>query len=1062
MTYTFLKKIAGLSLVLSFIFSVSFGQLTITDTANTCSSHVLRAQITGTLPTGTGLTGDDDYSGLFPIGFTFNFYGTNYTQLVIGSNGVLNFNAALAGAYCPWSITGQLLGNANMRNAICGPWCDILIGAGGSITRTSTGVAPNRKFAVTWCGTRMYSCTAEWTTTQIIIYETSNIIEVHTAHKTACAWNSGRAITGVQNAAGTVATVAPGRDWNPSWTVIAPPEAWRFTPSGATYTVASITYAPMPYATSGIYWYNATTGAYLGSGPYLPVNPTVPTTYMAAALGCNDSTKAYYTVVPFGCLAVQSNAPCVGDTLWLNASGDSTGATYEWQGPAPYTGPVLSTAQKFFRFPATAAMSGTYRVIKIVGGMRDTAYGTVNVYRPPVVTATSSMGLCAPITSTVNLFCNTDSVCSAWSWTGPAGFSSGLQNPIINPFDITKEGVYSVTATSTHGCKGSGSVLVKPGPAPIIGPSQVCQYFSITLSDATPGGVWSSSNPAIASITTGGVVSGLTPGTVTISYSMPNGCGTATTVTVNGKPLPPIVPEVRPCQFTVQGALSVTVTGPGYTTTWYGPGVTPPMPFGSGNSTIVPATDVPGITEYWVTQTSPFGCVSDSVRFPVRIVPEPARPATQDSSYCQHDPLVAPVVAFGDSLRWYTTSTAPGFSGSFIAPTPSVTNPGVTTYYVTQQQLGCESPKAALTVTVLYKPEFKITATKDWVCQYDSLVLGNTAPAGMVDPGFIWQLPIGAAFVNGTNAGVPSVEVRFDTVWGRHDVYLTISTYKGRCSTTEFIPIKVIPAPDARLYINPDVCLGDTVSLALNSHSANSHTYTWIMDGAPMLSSPDINIVTANVNSGGPYLVSFNKVGLHIFNITGITKEGCTAQPRGDTVKVHALPDPRFTVSQIPNKLCVEDSVLFTANVKDYGYNYKWEPEHSFANQNKPELWGKVELTRSRISLTVTDAFGCDATYTKQINPDECCSVTMPNAFTPNGDGRNDRYRPIFDGYRRFHVFRVTNRWGQTVFESGNSDPSWDGTYNGVPQDMGTYFFYLKYDCGGKALETKGDVMLIR
>ncbi|GAA4466810.1 hypothetical protein GCM10023093_21500 [Nemorincola caseinilytica] len=298
MKNSILKKVTRLCIALSLLFTTtSYGQLTITDTGN-CLNHVLHASITGTLPTGTGITADDAYSGLFPIGFTFNFYGTNYTQLVIGSNGVLNFDATLAGAYCPWSITAQLLGNANMRNAICGPWCDILISAGGSITRTSTGVAPNRKFAVTWCGTRMYSCTAEWTTTQIIIYETSNIIEVHTAHKTACAWNSGRAITGVHNAAGTVATVAPGRDWNPSWTVIAPPEAWRFTPAGPTYTVAPITYTPLPYATSAIYWYDSTTGAYLGTGPYLTVSPTVPTTYMAAALGCNDTTKAYIHVLP--------------------------------------------------------------------------------------------------------------------------------------------------------------------------------------------------------------------------------------------------------------------------------------------------------------------------------------------------------------------------------------------------------------------------------------------------------------------------------------------------------------------------------------------------------------------------------------------------------------------------------------------------------------------------------------------------------------------------------------------------------------------------------------------
>lgn len=297
--YNFGKRVR-LSVLLSLLFFTSYGQLTVTDTGN-CVNHVLHASVTGTMPTGTGITLDDGYSGVFPIGFTFNFYGVPYTQLVIGSNGVINFTTSLAGAYCPWPISAPLLGNPSMRNAVCGPWCDIMISAGGSITYSTAGVAPNRKFAVTWCASGMFSCTTQWTTSQIILYEGSDVVEVHTAHKTVCAWNGGYAITGIQNAAGTAACVAPGRDYPSVWSVISPPEAWRFTPgvpSSTTYTVAPIPYSPLPYATSAVYWYDSTTGAYLGTGPYLTVSPTVTTTYKAAALGCNDTTFAYMTVNP--------------------------------------------------------------------------------------------------------------------------------------------------------------------------------------------------------------------------------------------------------------------------------------------------------------------------------------------------------------------------------------------------------------------------------------------------------------------------------------------------------------------------------------------------------------------------------------------------------------------------------------------------------------------------------------------------------------------------------------------------------------------------------------------
>lgn len=1057
----FTRKMAGLSLLLSLLFSASYGQLVITDTGG-CNGHVLHATVTGTLPTGTGITADDGYSGVFPIGFTFNFYGTPHTQLVIGSNGVINFDLTLAGAYCPWPITAALLGNPSMRNAICGPWCDILISAGGSITRSLSGTAPNRKFSVTWCASRMFSCTTQWTTSQIILYETSNIVEVHVANKTICGWNGGAAIIGVQNAAGTAATVAPGRDWAPSWSVTTPPEAWRFTPTGpGAYTVATIPYAPLPYATSGIYWYNTTTGAYLGSGPYLPVNPSVPTTYTAAALGCNDTTRAFFTITPSLCLTPEVNLPCVGDTLWLNGAGDSTGATYEWFGPAPYGITPIATTQKMFRAPATAAMSGFYRVIKTVGAIRDTATIYANVFRPPAVTATSSLGFCTPITNTVNLFCATDSVCNSWSWVGPSSFSSTVQNPVMNPFDFTKEGVYTVTATSLRGCVGTGTVLVKPGPAPIVGPDALCQFFTINLTDATPGGTWSSSSPAIASITSGGVVSGNLPGTATITYTLPNTCYTTKLITVHPKPAPPGIPEVRPCQYTSVGVLTVNVTSAGYGTSWYGPGVTPATNFPTGVSSFIPGTGTVGTTIYYVTQTSPFGCVSDSAVYPVRVIAEPPAPATFDTNYCQNDLVVVPVKAIGDSLRWYTSSTATPGTGSLTAPTPPVNNPANITYYVTQTQNGCESPKAVVNVTIYVLPVFEITAERNWVCQFDSLQLNYNGPA-YVAPAYRWTLPIGSDFVNGTTAADQNVMVRFDTVWGRHDVMLEVSNYNGRCSTRDTMSIRVVPAPNATGYIKRDLCLGDTTTLALTEHSSNANKYTWLLNGGPMLSSNAIEVITANSNTGGPYVITWVKPGIHIFNVTAITAEGCLAMPTQDTVKVHDLPNPLFSVSKIPNKLCVDDSVLFTAAVNDYAYNYKWEPEHSFANQNKAETWGKVELTKSIISLTVTDAFGCEATYKKQINPDECCTVAMPNAFTPNNDGKNDRFRPLFAGYRRFHQFRITNRWGQTVFESGNSEPAWDGTRDGIPQDMGTYFYYLRYDCGGNALETKGDVTLIR
>ncbi|MCD6012994.1 MAG: hypothetical protein K0Q79_2856 [Flavipsychrobacter sp.] len=292
-------------LILIFSFSGAKAQIiSITDTPH-CFYHGLHAGFAGGIvPISSGITVDDGWSGVIPIGFTFNFYGTPYTQCVIGSNGCLGFNLASAGAYNTWPIGTTLAAttSADIRNVICGPWCDVLLAAGGTIEYSTQGVAPNRNFAVTWCGTGMYSCTSEWLTTQIIIYETTGIIEVHLGHRTICStgWNGSRAIIGVKNAAGTVSTTPPTRDFAPTW--IANNEAWRFTSIfGPSYSVASIPYAPIPYASSAVYWRDSTTGVLVGTGPSLSVAPTVPTTYEASVLGCKDTTKAYIRVsVPTG------------------------------------------------------------------------------------------------------------------------------------------------------------------------------------------------------------------------------------------------------------------------------------------------------------------------------------------------------------------------------------------------------------------------------------------------------------------------------------------------------------------------------------------------------------------------------------------------------------------------------------------------------------------------------------------------------------------------------------------------------------------------------------------
>jgi len=159
-------------------------------------------------PTAVSLT-DDDLSAALPIGFNFNFFGTSYNQFYISSNGFISFSVEPNGC-----CTGQALPDANApNNLIAFAWEDIDPGNGGQPTQNlvqyeTLGTAPNRILVVEFFNVDHYA-TGDQITVQTILYESSNIIEVHTTDMPS---DGGNHTQGIENAAGTVAFTVPGRN----------------------------------------------------------------------------------------------------------------------------------------------------------------------------------------------------------------------------------------------------------------------------------------------------------------------------------------------------------------------------------------------------------------------------------------------------------------------------------------------------------------------------------------------------------------------------------------------------------------------------------------------------------------------------------------------------------------------------------------------------------------------------------------------------------------------------------------------------------------------------------
>jgi len=141
-----------------------------------------------------------------------------------------------------------------------------------------------------------------------------------------------------------------------------------------------------------------------------------------------------------------------------------------------------------------------------------------------------------------------------------------------------------------------------------------------------------------------------------------------------------------------------------------------------------------------------------------------------------------------------------------------------------------------------------------------------------------------------------------------------------------------------------------------------------------------------------------------------------------------------------------------------------WTPDNgtlSDPNINDPIATPSVTTTYTVYGMS---QYGCLNSALITITVDSTMTGGIPTAFTPNNDGLNDIFRPVGSKFQRLVEFRVYNRWGQQVFYSNNVEHGWDGTFNGVPQDMGDYYYQIIVAQPGSTenIAYKGSVTLIR
>lgn len=424
---------------------------------------------------------DDIWSPVLNLPFKFCFYGNVYDKLVVGANGLVSFNLAYASQHCPFSFTASIPSPSLPLNSIFGPYHDIDPGVGGIIRWGILGSYPCRTFVVNFHNVPMYSstCNSMLATHQIVLYESTNVIEIHMQNKPTCSsWNGGRAALGIQNATGNIGMAAPGRNTG-QWTTTN--ESWRFTPAGPTNFIVS--------------WYKGnSTVPFASNQNSVTVCPDSTTTYRAHAIYymCDFtqppvSVNDYFTI-DNGTIDIVSNVIdptiCPSDSILLSvtATGNSP-ISIQWSPPLG-----LTSTNQTSTF-ASPPISTTYTVVATSAlNCKDSVQIPVTVLPPPLVSITPSH----------------NPVCYEQDFTLTAsGGNSYLWNTNQTSEQITlnlsNSAQFSVIATDSNSCVDSTSIDIVVLPELILnltaGALDICEGEEILiLAQGADSYVWSTND----------------------------------------------------------------------------------------------------------------------------------------------------------------------------------------------------------------------------------------------------------------------------------------------------------------------------------------------------------------------------------------------------------------------------------------------------------------------------------------------------------------------------------------------------------------------------------------
>lgn len=268
------------------------------------------------------------------------------------------------------------------------------------------------------------------------------------------------------------------------------------------------------------------------------------------------------------------------------------------------------------------------------------------------------------------------------------------------------------------------------------------------------------------------------------------------------------------------------------------------------------------------------------------------------------------------------------------------------------------------------------------------------------------------------------------------DTYYIQGKSAGNC-VTQIAPVTVV------LNDQPVITASDTVV----SCKGKRVTLT--------ASSPGNQISWQNIGTGETIVV--NPAANTIYKAIAINDAGCT-----DTALVHVrIQDFSVSLKANPAQMMVGSPVTLTTSANFTYEVIGWQPEILFSHQTANTQSIVVSDTTNTYSVIARSTYGCVDTASVKTSADNK-DFFIPNAFTPNNDGKNDHFR-VYGSSVIGAEIQIFNQWGILIFETKDNHAGWDGTYKHIPQPVGMYVYVVKVRLSNEdTFIRKGTIRLIR